>query len=200
MNIMTRALSIATVSTLIGGVGLGVQAQPAGPGAGTPPPAGMQAPNAQAPNAQAPTAQAPGAGPMGHGRAMRGPGMGDPAERLKALRTEIGITPTQAPAWDAYVKVLQDTAAQMRASRGDVGRTAFLEMSTTDRLALLTKRRDQREQAHAAVKAAGDALLPVLNDTQKVRALMSLPGLASPGAMMARHHAMHGMRGGPTPN
>ncbi len=126
-----------------------------------------------------------------HGRHM-----GDPAEHLGKLKTEIGITAAQTAAWDAYAKVVQDTAAKMKASREGMNRHAFMEMSTADRLATLMTRRDAREQARNAVKTAAEALLPVLDDTQKVRALMSLPGLAGPGPMMMKHHAMR--KGPPT--
>lgn len=179
MRMITRTLAVATIGAMIGGMGLVAHAQPSGgPGSGPP---------------------AAASGQMGHGdRAMHGGqehhgfrhGMGDPAAYLTKLRADIEITPAQTAAWDAYAKVVQDTATQMRASRQGMNRHAFLEMSTADRLTLLTKRRDEREQAHGTVKAAAEALLPVLTDTQKVRALMTLPGLASPGRMMMRHHAM----------
>ena len=189
MRMIKSALAIATIGAMLGGTVLTASAQPAGPAAGQPATPGAMSPMGRQMH-----------GPM-HG-AMHGPmhghGMGDPAEHLKALRADIGITDAQAGAWDAYAKVVQDTATQMRASRHGMSRHALMEMSTPDRLAFLMKQRDQREQAHAVVKAAADALLPVLTDTQKVRALMELPGLAGPGMMM-KHHAMrmHG-HGGPS--
>ena len=181
MRMINSALAIATIGAMLGGIVLTASAQPAGPVAGAPATPGAMAPM----------------GRSMHG-SMQGHGMGDPAEHLKSLRADIGITDAQAGAWDAYAKVVQDTATQMRASRHGMSRHALMEMSTPDRLAFLMKQRDQREQAHAVVKAAADALLPVLTDTQKVRALMELPGLAGPGMMM-KHHAMrmHG-HGGPS--
>lgn len=181
MRMISSALAIATIGAMLGGTALTANAQPAGPVSGQP----------ATPGAMAPTAR-PMSGPM-HGP-MHGPmqrhGMGDPAEHLKSLRADIGITDAQAGAWDAYAKVVQDTATQMRASRQGMNRHALMEMSTPDRLAFLMKQRDQREQAHGVVKAAADALLPALTDTQKVRALIELPGLAGPGRMMMKHHAM----------
>ncbi len=175
MRMINSALAIATIGAMLGGTALTASAQPAGPGSGPPAAHGSMAPAA---------------------RAMHGHAMGDPAEHLKSLRTDIGITDAQAGAWDAYAKVVQDTATQMRASRQGMTRHTFMEMSTPERLALLLKQRDQREQARGAVKAAADALLPVLTDTQKVRALMELPGLAGPGMHMKRHAMrMHGHRG-----
>lgn len=184
MRIMTRALAVAALTAMVGGVGISANAQttPAAPPAANQGQMGGQM-----------------AGPMG-GRGMHGGHhghhMGDPAEQLGKLKTEIGITAAQTAAWDAYAKVVQDTAAKMKASHDGMNRHAFMEMSTADRLALLTKRRDTREQAHNAVKAAAEALLPVLDDTQKVRALMSLPGLSGPGPMVMKHHAMR--KGPPT--
>lgn len=190
MRIMTRALAVAAITAMVGGVGISANAQttPAAPAA----PAGQGQMGSQM---GGPMGGQMG-GPMG-GRGMHGGHhgrhMGDPAEHLGKLKTEIGITAAQTAAWDAYTKVVQDTAAKMKASHDGMNRHAFMEMSTADRLALLTKRRDMREQAHGAVKAAAEALLPVLDDTQKVRALLSLPGLAGPGPMMMRHHAMRKM-------
>ena len=185
MRIMTRALAVAALTAMVGGVGISANAQttPAAPPAANQGQMGGQMGGQMA-------------GPMG-GRGMHGGHhMGDPAEQLGKLKTEIGITAAQTAAWDAYAKVVQDTAAKMKASHDGMNRHAFMEMSTADRLALLTKRRDTREQAHNAVKAAAEALLPVLDDTQKVRALMSLPGLSGPGPMMMKHHAMR--KGPPT--
>lgn len=178
MRMISSALAIATIGAMLGGTALTANAQPAGQASGQPATPGAMAPMAH-----------PMHGPM-HGPMQRH-GMGDPVEHLKSLRADIGITDAQAGAWDAYAKVVQDTATQMRASRHGMNRHALMEMSTPDRLAFLMKQRDQREQAHGVVKAAADALLPALTDTQKVRALMELPGLAGPGRMMMmKHHAM----------
>ena len=180
MRMIKSALAIATIGAMLGGTVLTASAQPAGPAAGHPATPGAMAPMG---------GQMPGGMPGGMHGSMPGHGMRDPAEHLKSLRADIGITDAQAGAWDVYAKVVQDTATQMRASRQGMNRHTLMEMSTPDRLAFLMKQRDQREKAHGVVKAAADALLPVLTDTQKVRALMELPGLAGPGMMM-KHHAM----------
>lgn len=178
MRIVSRALAIATITALASGVGLSASAQPA--------PGGP-------PSAQGQMGGQMGGGPGGRGMHGRhGQNMGDPAEHLKELRGDIGITAAQSAAWDAYAKVVLDNATQMRASHEGKGRHSFMEMSTADRLAQLLKQRAEREAAQAAVKTAADALLPVLDDTQKVRALMSLPGLAAPRHMM-KQHAMRKM-------
>ncbi|MGE0420350.1 MAG: Spy/CpxP family protein refolding chaperone [Acetobacteraceae bacterium] len=182
MNIMSRALAVATITAVMGGVAFDAVAQ----SQGTAGPANAVTPGRHH-------------GPMDrHG--PHGPGFGNPTGRLDRLKTEIGITQAQAAAWDAYAKVVQDTWQQMRDARADRKPMAFLEMSTADRLALLTKRRDQREQAHAAMKTAGDDLLAKLDDAQKVRALLTLPGLAPPRALMRQHAIHRGPMGGPSFN
>ncbi len=70
--------------------------------------------------------QGPGFGPgrtgmgpgMGPGMMMKGKGpmmgnFGDPASRLATLKTELGIKPEQAAAWDAYAKVVTATATEL---------------------------------------------------------------------------------------
>ena len=181
MRKFTRPLTAAAIATLMGGLSMAAaEAQPMREG------------------------PSDGRGPMMRA-AHHGPGhggqFGDPAEHLKRLKEEIGITPAQTAAWDTYAKVVQDNAEKMRALRPDGSRHRFMEMSTQERLDTLTKARDAREQAMAQVKAAADALLPTLTDTQKVRALMSLPGLAPPHMMMRQHAMRHdGPHGGPRAN
>jgi hypothetical protein len=171
MKSFPRALAIAGLAAVMGGASLGAMAQPGGSAHG-----------------------AGGPGPMM--RHMQAARPTDPAEQLSQMREEIGITSAQAAAWDAYAKVVQDAATRMRAGHDKMKRVTFLEMSTQDRLAYLMQRRDEREQSHAAVKAAGDALLAVLTDTQKVRALLSLPGLA-PAPFGHGRHAVRAAAGAP---
>ena len=121
--------------------------------------------------------QGPGFGPgmMGHGhRMMMGEGhrpmMGgfaDPAERLDAVKEEIGIKPEQQAAWDAYSKTVQETAAAMQ---------------------------KQRQEGPEKVKTAAETLLATLDDAQKAKAKVIIPGVASRGPGM-RHGMMdgHGM-------
>ena len=129
--------------------------------------------------------QGPGFGPgmMGHGHGMmmgeghgpmmggeHGPMMGgfaDPAERLEAMKEEIGIKPEQQPAWDAYSKTVRETAAAMQ---------------------------KQRQEGPEKVKTAAETLLATLDDAQKAKAKEILPRVASRGPDM-RHGMMdgHGM-------
>jgi len=101
-----------------------------------------------------------GMGPgMMHGGA--GPTQFDPA-RLDTLKSELGITSAQEPAWTKYAKVVQDTAGTMKQIR------------------------EQAQKQFATVKTAADELLTTLDDTQKAKAQQTLPGIAfGPGAMHA---------------
>jgi len=132
-----------------------------------------------------------GFGPMAGGFAA-------PAARLDSLKTELGITAQQQPAWDAYAKVVQDTASSMQARHQGIDMTALSNMSDQDRQAFMTQMWDQREKSFQTVKAAAEDLLGVLDDRQKGRADEILPGLAAPGPGMMRHAGMwwHGTQQG----
>lgn len=144
------------------------------------------------------------AGPNGMGPGMmmgmqgRGAAHGrfaDPAARLAALKTELGITPQQEAAWDAYSKALQDTSAAMEAQHQGMDMAAIHQMSDRDRQAFMSEMRDQHQQTFASVRAAAEKLLPALDETQKAKAQEILPGLAQHGPAMLQHAGMggHGM-------
>lgn len=134
-------------------------------------------------------------GPQGMGMMMgmgsgHGPMAGtfaDPAAHLASLKAELGITAQEAPAWDAYAKVVQDTATSMKAQRQGIDMAAMHSMSDQDRQAFMTQMRDQHEKAFEPVKAAAEKLLTALDDTQKTKAKEILPGLVSHGPGMMRH-------------
>jgi hypothetical protein len=133
-----------------------------------------------------------GMGP-GMGSGM-GPGMmggapaaifADPAQ-LETLKKELGITTAQEPAWTKYTKTLQDAAATMKTAREGVNPDTISKMTPQDRFAFATKMREQGQKQFETVKTAANELLTSLDDTQKAKAQMSLPGLAfGPGAMHA---------------
>ncbi len=121
----------------------------------------------------------------------------DPAAHLAALKTELGITAVQEPAWDAYAKTVQETAAAMTAQHQGMDMNALHDMSGQDRQVFMAQMHEQHAEAFESVKAAAEKLLPALDDTQKTKAKEILPGLAEPGPAMIRH-AMggHGMMQG----
>lgn len=174
MRQITKALMIGTVIAAVGGIGLGAMAQPSGPGYGAPCMDGHR----------------------GHGMMGMGRGFHDPAAHLEALKTELGIKPEQAAAWDAYAKVVQDTAAQMTANRTKMDMNAIHAMPNKERAAFISDQMDLHDQAFGKVKAAAEALLPSLDDAQKAKAREELPGLAARGPGGMRHAGMPMMGGG----
>lgn len=123
---------------------------------------------------------------MGRGMTHGAPGLteADPA-KIEALKSELGITPAQEPAWTNYVKALQDAAATMKTTRDGGDHDTIGKMSPQDRYAFGTKMREQRQKQSETVKTAVDQLVATLDDRQKAKAQEILPGLASfgPGTM-----------------
>jgi len=125
-------------------------------------------------------------GQMGHGmRGQMGPGMHggpgltqfDPA-RIDTLKTELGITTAQEPAWTKYAKAVQDAATAMKTAREGVDPNTVSKLSPADRFAFVSKIREQAQKQFETVKTAADELLATLDDTQKAKAQQTLPGLA----------------------
>ena len=179
---------IAAATLLVGGWAL---AQSPGYGPGGFGPGGMMGMHGQ---------MGPGMhGQMGPGmRGQMGPGMhGGPGltqfdqARIDTLKTELGITSSQEPAWTKYAKAVQDSAATMQTTREGVDPDAVSKMSQQDRYAFMTKMREQGQKQFEAVQTAANELLATLDDAQKAKARDALPGLASfgPGTM---HNAMRG--------
>jgi len=176
MRKITKTLMIATVIVAAGGIGLGAMAESSKPAYGPPCMDGHR-----------------GHGMMGHGW-----GFGGPATHLTALKTDLGIKPEQTAAWDAYAKVVRDTAAQFAVERATTDMDAIRAMPNKERAAFLSNQMDLHDQARANVKAAAQALLPSLDDAQKAKAQTELPGLATRGPGGMRHAGMRMMDGGAT--
>ena len=181
---------IAAVTLLVGGWAL---AQSPGYGPGGFGPGGMMGMHGQ----MGPEMH----GQMGQGmQGQMGPGMHggpglaqfDPA-RIDTLKTELGITSTQEPAWTKYAKAVQESAATMQTTRDGVDPDAVSKMSPRDRYAFMTKMREQGQKQFETVQTVANELLATLDDAQKAEARDTLPGLASfgPGTM---HNAMRGPR------
>lgn len=124
---------------------------------------------------------------MGHGHGPMGGQFADPASRLASLKSELGISTQQLPAWDAYAKTVQDTAAAMKAQRQVMDMTRMHAMSDQERQAFMSQMRERHDEAFATAKAAAETLLTALDDAQKTKAKESLPGLAAHGRGMMRH-------------
>ena len=175
--------AVATAAVLAGGWAL---AQSAGSGGFGPP--FMHGPGGMGPGMMQHMGQGigPGMGMMQHGRGGMGPGMMhggagpagfDPA-RLETLKTELGITAAQEPAWSKYAKTVEDAAAAMKTTREGINPDTVGKMTPQDRFAFASKIREQAHKQFAAVKTAAEELLAALDDTQKAKARQTLPGLA----------------------
>lgn len=155
----------------------------------------------------------PGSGPgrMGMGHEM-GPGMmmgqghgpmagslGDPTARLATLKTEIGIKTEQQAAWDAYVKVVSETAGAARTRAAGVSPDAVRKMEPKEREAFITGMQQDRQKRFETVKAAAETLLVALDDAQKAKARDKLPGLVTAGHGPGMQHGMAGQGKGMVP-
>jgi hypothetical protein len=118
---------------------------------------------------------------------MRGQGFGtqggpgftqfDPA-RIDTLKTELGITAAQEPAWTKYAKAVQDAATAMKATREGVNPETLSKLTPQERFASVSKIREQAHKQREAVQTTANELLATLDDTQKAKAQQTLPGLA----------------------
>ena len=118
-------------------------------------------------------------GMMGGGRGRMGGQQGDPAQRLEAAKTEIGIKAEQSAAWDDYAKVVTAFAAERRAHSEKIDRDAVHKMTPSERDSFRDSMRKQRDDGFAKVKAAAEGLVAQLDAPQKEKAQRVLPGLAS---------------------
>ena len=96
MRKITKALAIGAVVAAVGGIGLAALAETSGPGFG-----------------RSLHARTHGARHDGHGRRAAGAQLRRSCRAPRRVENAIGIKPEQAAAWDAYAKVVQDTAVQM---------------------------------------------------------------------------------------
>jgi hypothetical protein len=139
--------------------------------------------------AQPPVGRGPGmmgAGMMGGGM---GPGMmggyWNTASYLDGLKTRLGITAGQEPAWKDYSDTVTGVGEQMQA----LHQTMFEAMGTAswqERRDLMNSMFQSRQQASDSVYQAATKLMAILDPVQKARAQQILPGLAYRHGMMMR--------------
>jgi hypothetical protein len=130
-------------------------------------------------------------GMMGmHRGAMSGPFADE--GRLDALKKELGITAAQEPAWAAYAKTVQETAAALKARHDGIDMGKMHAMSDKERAATMAGMREQAQKSLQAVKAAAETLVAALDETQKAKARESLPGLRAAGPGMMAHQGTRG--------
>ena len=189
--------AVATAAILAGGWAL-AQSGGVGPGGFGPPFMQGHGPGGMGPGMMQHMGQGMGPGMgkgmMGHMGGGMGPGMMhgaagptqfDPA-RLETLKTELGITAVQEPAWTSYAATVQDAAAAMKTTREGINPDIIGKMTPQDRFVFVSKIREQAQKQFATVKTAAEELIATLDDTQKAKARQTLPGLAfGPGTQHA---------------
>jgi hypothetical protein len=126
-----------------------------------------------------------GPGMMQHGPGMMGHNW-NTASYLDALKTQLGITEAQQPAWKDYADTLSTTAGQMQGAH----ETMFEAMGTAswqERRNMMNRMFDVRQQSFDTIHKAAGRLLPELDRTQQAKAQQILPGLRAHHGMMGMH-------------
>lgn len=112
----------------------------------------------------------------------------DPASYLDALKTQLGISSTQEPAWNEYADAVKSAATQMRAAHetmyGSMGTASWRE-----RRDMMNRMFETRQQVWDTVHAAAQKLLPSLSAEQRATASATLPGLRAGGRGMMNRMA-----------
>jgi periplasmic protein CpxP/Spy len=169
-----------------------VYAQPAGPGAGF-----RDCPQGSCPDARG-FGPGAGRGGMGHGAHHGGMGHGkwsNPAARvegyLAALKVELGITPDQNNAWQAFTSKAKAQAEAMPARRAQMyAHMSATNQSAPERLAQRTELAKQRLASMESMTAAVKDLYAALTPEQKAIADQHM----ARGPMGGARHG-HGFRG-----
>ena len=120
----------------------------------------------------------------GSGSVWRGDGQSDPASSLDSLKTVLGITAAQEPAWNDYTDMVKGVAWQMQRvyqMMHDVIDTA----TAGERRAMMNRVLQARQRALDMVHAAAQELLAALEPAQRTEAVHRLPGLSGPGYGMS---------------
>jgi hypothetical protein len=101
------------------------------------------------------------------------------------LKTELGITAEQEPAWKEYADTVSGVWEQMQG----LHQTMFDAMGTAswqERRDMMNSMFQARQQAFDTVHEAANKLMSVLTPAQKANARRSLPGLGNATGMMGR--------------
>lgn len=156
-----RTLLVMTLSALAGLAPAALAQQGPGPGRGP----GMM-----------------GGGTMGGG--MMG-GLWTTPRYLDALKTELGITGVEEPAWKDYADTVSGVSEQMQG----LHQSMFQAMGTAsweERRDLMNGMFEARRQAYDTVHEAAGKLMGALSPDQQQKARYMLPGLAYGHGMMGR--------------
>ncbi len=166
-HIIGRRSFLGTMTIVLLGSDMIAAAQPAvGPGRGT---------------------MSGGGGPGmmgGHGTGMMG-GYWNTGTYLDALKSQLGITAQEEPAWKESADTVSGTGEQMQC----LHQTMFESMGTAswqERRDMMDQMFKARQQAYSSVHDAATKLLSALDPPQKAKAQSILPGLAYGRGMMGR--------------
>jgi len=173
-NTIGRGFMLSTAIAVFAGVATVAVGQPAnGPGPGGPG-YGMM-----------------GGGGGGPGRGMMGGGGGmmgyawNTGSYLESLKSQLGITAKQEPAWKDYADTVSGVGERMQG----LHQTVFDSMGTAswqERRNMMNQMFQARQQAYDTVHEAADKLLPALSPAQKSIAQNVLPGLPYGRGMMGQ--------------
>jgi LTXXQ motif family protein len=125
-----------------------------------------------------------GRGMMGGGPGMMG-GSWNTGSYLDSLKTQLGITENQEPAWKDYADTVSGVGEQMQG----LHQSMFEAMGTAswqESRDMMNQMFQARQQAFDTVHAAADKLMPALDPAQRGKAQRSLPGLAYGRGMMGQ--------------
>jgi len=123
-----------------------------------------------------------GGGGRGGGMGMMGRSWNS-ASYLDSLKTELGITADQEPAWKAYADTVSGAEEQMQG----LHQSMFEAMGTASweqRRDMMNAMFEARQQAFDTVHEAAGKLVSELNPTQQEKAKGILPGLGNGPGMM----------------
>ncbi len=126
----------------------------------------------------------PGRGMMGGGPGMMG-GYWNTGTYLDGLKSQLGITTKEEPAWKDYADTVSGVGEQMQG----LHQTMFESMGTAswqERRNLMNQMFEARQQAYETIHEAATKLLSALDPAQRTQAQSILPGLAYGPGMMGR--------------
>jgi len=111
------------------------------------------------------------------------------------LRRHYGRGARRPAAWDAYAKVVTDTATEWQVHREHIDRDAVSNSQLGERQQHVAAMQSGRDKAAVKVKAAAETLLTKLDAAQQEKARSTLPGLVAAGPGQGMRHGMMGGSG-----
>jgi hypothetical protein len=124
-----------------------------------------------------------GPGMMGGGGAGMMGGTWNTESYLDSLKTKLGITASQEPAWKDYADTVLAAGEQMQGLHQTMFK-AMVTASWQERQSMMNQMFQTRQQVFNTVHQAADKLLPALDPKQKATAQVILPGLIYGNGMM----------------